>query len=449
MLNDPSKELDLLHEVFDDLFPLLRSITGPGIEASIDYFQQYMPLVTTKVPSGSKVFDWTVPDEWHCKRARLWTPNGDLLCDSMVNNLHVLNYSEPVDAQMDLEELDSHLHSLPDLPEAVPYVTSYYSRTWGLCLKHNVRQHLPSGKYRVLIESEFKVGGVPFATCVLPGESSREILLASYLCHPSLANNELSGPLVLLALYRRIAAWERRRFSYRFVLNPETIGSLCFLSQFNEHLQEYLEAGLVITCIGGPATSLRYKASRRGNSLIDQLSRRISTGLEATPMPLRYEDFSPVSGSDERQYCSPGFNLPMGQFARSVYGDFPGYHNSLDDKQFMGIERLVESVDTIESLLKLTELGGKPVNLAPFGEPQLGKRGLYPNVNAASTWETSAAGVDGRTQLNRIMTILSMADGHTEMAKIADRCECTIRDLEGLVKRLEQEELLKFNTTSL
>lgn len=442
-----SSDGELIDQAFDDLFPLMRSITGPGIEASLDYFRQFIPLECYKVPTGTQVFDWTVPPEWHFRRARLWGPDGNIICDSSHHTLHVVNYSEAVNGIFSLEELQPHLHSLPHLPEAIPYVTSYYQRNWGFCLSDEVRKHLAPGDYRAEIDAEFKDGGVPFGTCVLEGASSSEIMLTSYLCHPSLANNELSGPLAMLALYRRLKAWPKRRYSYRFVLNPETIGSLCFLSRFGDHLKNNLEAGLILTCVGGDAQTLRYKASRRGVTGLDRLMERLAAGLERSGMPVRTEPFVPTGGSDERQYCSPGFNLPVGQIARSVYGaGYIGYHNSLDTKEFMGVDRLVETVDTLEQTLKLLDITGRPVNQSPYGEPQLGKRGLYPNMNSAITRILSNDETeDGRTRLNRILTVLNMADGHTDTLQMADACGCSLSALAPTLETLEAQGLLKFD----
>jgi aminopeptidase-like protein len=444
-------EYELLNSAFDALFPIMRSITGPGIEESIRYFSQYMPLTIEKVPTGEKVFDWTVPQEWHLKRARLWGPSGEIVCDTDIHTLHVVNYSEPVDKVLTLEQLEPHLHSLPHLEEAIPYVTSYYSKTWGFCLKEAERKKLQEGSYRVLIESEFIDGGVPFATCVLPGESEREILISSYLCHPSLANNELSGPLVMLALYRRLSSWKKRRYSYRFLLNPETIGSLSFLSRYHGHLRDNLEAGFIMTCMGGHAEKLRYKASRRGDTLLDQLMRRFSESREPTcRLPISYTDFCPLGGSDERQFCSPGFNFPVGQIARTVYGQYDGYHTSLDDKESMGIDSLIESVDEMEHILKLMEFSGNPVNQAPYGEPQLGKRGLYPNTNAHSTRDKSGdSQKDGRMQLNYMLHVLSLADGYTSTSTIADICKCSLDELRGAIDMLEEHDLIKFGAEPL
>ena len=428
----------LLDGLFDELFPILRSITGPGLIQSLEIFSRYMPLKIEGISSGEKVFDWTVPEEWHLKTARLIGPAGETVLDARDNNLHVLNYSESVDHELSLEELQNHLYSLPDNPAAVPYVTSYYNRRWGFCLSDAQRCALKPGNYRAHIESRFESGKVPFATCVLEGESDHEVVLSSYLCHPSMANNELSGPLTLLSLFLRLSAWPRRRFTYRFVLNPETIGALCFLSRYGDQLKDKMVGGLVLTCLGGPKKKLSYKTSRQESSLFDRLADRWArSGLvESRP-------FTPTHGSDERQYCSPGFNLPMGQMARTIYGDYDGYHNSMDTKEFMTIAALVDSAEEIELFLKRAEIAGPFVNLAPYGEPQLGKRGLYPTENSASTWARSSDDTaDHRIVLNRLLMVLNYSDGKESMLQIADRCGCRLIDLEPIVDRLEKEGLL-------
>lgn len=436
-------EKELLNQLFDELFPLMRSITGPGIEKSIEIFGRYMPLNITKIPTGTKVFDWTVPQEWHFKQAKLIDPDGNIVCDARVNNLHVMNYSESIDKDIILEELEPHLHSIPELPTAIPYVTSYYKRTWGFCLAHNDRIRLKPGKYRAIIDAEFVEGGVPFAQCVLEGESSKEILITSYLCHPSLANNELSGPLALLGVYNRIKKWNKRRYSYRFLLNPETIGALCFLHEHAKELKENLISGFTLTCIGGPAKELKYKSSRLEDSLINKV---VKYDKKITSLPIEVVPFTPLGGSDERQYCSPGFNLPMGQFSRTTYGKYDGYHNSLDTKDFMKIESVIESVETVEQILKYIEISGNPINMQPFGEPQLGKRDLYPNMNSNKTRKNSEDKyVDGRTQLNRILLMLNMADGENSLIDIANAAGCSVDDLLPILFKLEENELIKYN----
>ena len=429
---------EFLDSLFDELFPILRSITGPGLRRSLDIMGRYMPLKVSIVPTGTQVFDWEVPPEWHLKSARLTGPQGETIADADVLNLHVLNYSEPVDKVLSLAELENHLHSIPDLPEAVPYVTSYYKRRWGFCIADTVRRALKPGNYHAVIDSAFVRGGVPVADSLLPGESVREIMLTSYLCHPSLANNELSGPLVLLGLYHRLKAWPRRRFTYRFVLNPETIGSLCYLHLNGEALRKNLHAGLVLTCLGGPET-LSYKKSRRGTSILDRL-----VEAEAEKRQIRIRKFDPRGGSDERQYCSPGFNLPVGQMARSIYDAYPGYHNSLDNKPFMSIEALVDSINQIEALLKTTEIADCFANQSPYGEPQLGKRGLYPNLNSAAiAAHSNDTMIDARTFLNHLLTILSYSDGHYTMLDIAGMIGTELEALRPVVEKLESAGLLK------
>jgi len=436
------EEKRILNSLFDELFPIMRSITGPGLEQSMNIFCRHMPLEISKVKSGTKVFDWVVPLEWHFKRAKLTGPTGKVICDSNDLNLHVVNYSEAIDKKINLDDLDAHLHSIPELPQAVPYVTSYYKRDWGFCLSHEQRKKLQPGFYHVSIDSKFVNGGVPFAQCKIVGESKKEILLSSYLCHPSLANNELSGPLVLLLLYHRIKKWPKKRYTYRFLINPETIGALCFLSMHKNELVENLISGLILTCLGGPSNHLLYKSSRKKNTLINRV---IDYKEKKTLLPIVKTPFTPVNGSDERQYCSPGFNFPVGQLSRSTYGSYKGYHNSLDTKAFMGIGHLIESADTLEQLLKYAEICGKPVNLSPFGEPQLGKRNLYPNMNSNQTrFHSADTFVDGRTQLTRMLTLLNMADGETDLIEISKEAKCSVDELLPTLLQLEEHNLIEF-----
>lgn len=434
-----SKLHSILESLFDDLFPLCRSISGYGIEQTLDYLSRFMPLQVTHTPPGTKVFDWDAPPQWNFHRARLWDPSGTLICDSNNNNLHVMSYSEPVDCQLPLDELRKHLYSLPQVPDAVPYVTSYYKRRWGFCLTENQLAQLPDGTYKVKIESSFSnKGGVPYATCVLPGESSREVLISSYVCHPSMANNELSGPLTLLGLFLKISTWKKRRLSYRFVLNPETIGSLCFLKDYAEHLKQNLLSGMILTCIGGPFEQLRYKASFSGMSLLDQLIRSYANRNEQS---YSYSSFSPLSGSDERQYGAPGFRLPVAQMSRAPVGEYPGYHSSADTKESMGIESLVDSVERLELLLKDLEIAGCAKNLCPFGEPQLGKRGLYPTINAPSSEQNS----QGRAELNKLLMILNRADGETNMLSVANELDIPVSELRETIEKLENAGLLSYS----
>ena len=422
---------------------MLRSITGPGIEKSYEIMGRYIPLSIFGVPTGTPVFDWMTPPEWHCKSATLTGPDGSVVCDLDMSNLHVLNYSEGIDQRFSLQELQPHLHSLSTLPDAIPYVTSYYKRRWGFCLTQRQRDALVPGNYHAKIEAEFKEGRVPLAHSLLQGRSEREIVLSSYLCHPSLANNELSGPLVLLGLYLRIQKWKDRNHAFRFILNPETIGSLCYLHLHGAELKRKMDAGLVLTCLGGPG-DLSYKQSRRESSLGD----RLADHWVQRQQPITVRRFTPSGGSDERQYCSPGFNLPMGQFARSVYGQYDGYHNSLDTKEFMSIDALIDSINVIEDFLKELDYAGTWKNEAPYGEPQLGRRGLYPTLNSPNVvWkELQTMGGDGESVLlERILYVLNYSDGDHDLIDIARRCGCSVSDLIPVASRLQQEGLLSFS----
>lgn len=433
-----SQEFQLLDSLFDELFPILRSISGEGIERSLEILCRHIPLAIEGVPSGSTVFDWTTPDAWDCSEAWLLDPDENEVLNLHDSNLHVVNYSIPFDGVLELSELQSHLHSIPSLPTAIPYVTSYYQREWGLCLAHEKRKSLKPGKYRVHIASSLKPGRIPFGSAVLRGSSTKEVLLSSYLCHPSLANNELSGPLVLLALYGRISKWKSRRHTFRFLLAPETIGSLCYLSRYGAELADRLTAGLVLTCLGGP-DQLSYKSSRRETSVPDLLALSWHARSE-----IRFRDFTPVGGSDERQFCSPGFNLPVGQMARTIYGEYPGYHNSLDTKDFMTIEALLESVDEIERYLIELDHSGPWVNVSPWGEPQLGARGLYPNTNSEGTRSNSSdTRNDNREFLNDVLFLLSYCDGFNDLVTVSNKSGKSITSMLPALNALIEAGLIK------
>ena len=426
------KEFDWLDTRFDELWPITRSITGPGFRKSLEILQQDIPLEVESVPSGTEVFDWEIPPEWRIHKAKLTGPDGEIYADLDETNLAVVNYSEPVVQRLTLDELDSHLYTLPEHPEATPYVTSYYERNWGFCLPHNTYESLPEGEYHAYIDSELDdEGRLNYGHTVLEGESDREVLLSTYLCHPSLANNELSGPLVMSSLYNRIAAWDNRKFTYRFVVIPETIGSLTYLSEYGDVLQENMVAGLVLTCLGGPEQTLSYKKTRRGDTLLDKIVRHIYNHAK---FDIRFRNFD-TFGSDERQYCSPGFNLPVGQFARTVYGEYEEYHNSFDNKSFLDIGKLVNSAETIELILNKLEYAGYYLNKEPFGEPMMSKRDLYPYINEPD--QSSRGDV-----ILQMMRILNYSDGHHSIVDIAEEFDVSLDNLELAVKTLTESGLL-------
>jgi aminopeptidase-like protein len=329
--------------------------------------------------------------------------------------------------------LEPHLYTLPELPDVTPYVTSYYERNWGFCLPHSVYESLPDGEYHAYIDSEFVEGELNYGHAILEGETDREVLLSANVCHPSLANNELSGPLVLTSLYRRLRKWDRREFTYRFVLVPEAIGSLAYLSRYGEHLQESLAGGLVLTCLGGPKGNLSYKRTRKKNSRIDETVEHVNKYQDIS---FRFREFDPTGGSDERQYCSPGFNLPVGQFARTVYGNYKEYHNSGDTREFMGIDKLVESSEIIEQVLRSLEYNKSYVNTEPYGEPMLSKRNLYPTINQPNSHS-------GREFVDRVMMMMNYSDGDHSAIEIAERCDCYIGEMKSIIDSLCEANLLE------
>lgn len=429
---------------FDELFPICRSITGNGYRESLNILGRIVPFEIKKFPSGTPVFDWIVPEEWNINDAYILTPDGRKIADFKRNNLHIVGYSEPIDRRVSFEELNQHLHSLPDEPDLVPYVTSYYQKTWGFCVSHQVRQSLSTqGLYRVFIDAEHKNGSVDIGLAHLPSTESATaptVLITSYLCHPSLANNELSGPLILCSLFERLSRWTRRRLNYLFVINPETIGTICFLSDIEAIVKTPIHSGLVITCVGGPSPTLSYQLSRRENSPLDRLFSRASE--EAADILIR--KFDPSDASDERQYCSSEFNLPVGQIARSVYGKYREYHNSGDNKKFVRLDLFVQTAERIEKFLFINDSNRRLRRKQPYCEIQLGKRGLYPNLSSPLTLNDSSDQVrNDRNQLKAISYLLSYADGEHDLIDIAHKSGIPVDFLVNITDLLDSHDLLK------
>ena len=421
-----AEELTALETYFDRLFPILRSITGAGVRATHDILGELVRLERFEVPSGTPAFDWTVPKEWAVKEAYIVTPSGERILDIRDNNLHLLNYSAPFRGRLSRRELDKHLHSLPEQPNAIPYLTTYYKERWGFCLTHAQRQSLAAGDYEVVIDTELKEGSLTLSEAVLPGESAEEILISTYTCHPSMANNELSGPLVAAFLYRRIAALENRRYTYRFVFLPETIGALVYLNRRGEQLKKNLVAGYVVTCIGD-AGGFTYKRSKQHHSLADRAAEYALRDEAAEIL-----DFSPF-GSDERQYCSPGFNLPVGSLMRTMYGRYPEYHTSLDNKGFVSFTALQASVDVYEETLLTLEQNRRYLNLFPHGEPRLDKRGLYDSLGHSNVPDLTKT----------VLWLLSYSDGEHDLLDIAKRSEFSVAQLHAAAQRCVQVGLLE------
>jgi aminopeptidase-like protein len=394
------------HALASELWPICRSITGRGVRETLSRLKREMPgLSIAAVKSGTRAFDWTVPQEWEINDAHIISPDGVKVVDFQRNNLHVVGYSTAVDAELDLEELRPHLHTLPDQPDAIPYVTSYYTRRWGFCLSQRQLDQLPNGRYKVRIDARHFDGELTYADLLIPGDEPREVLISTYVCHPSMANNELSGPVVATALARWLASLTRRRFTYRFVFVPETIGSIVYISRNLDHLRSHVFAGFNVTCIGDDR-SYSYVPSRQGTSISDRAARHVLAHIDPEFKRYRWED----RGSDERQYCSPGVDLPVASIMRSKYGEYPEYHTSLDDLTLVTPSGLGGGWAALRSAIEVIELDCYP-KVTVLCEPQLGKRGLYPTLS------TKVSGQQVRTMMN----LISQSDGTSSMLEIAER----------------------------
>lgn len=388
-----------------DLFPLNRSLTGEGTRDTLRYLQTLIPEMSIhEIPSGTQVFDWNVPKEWSINEAYVETLDGSKVIDMKLSNLHVVGYSTPVDSIISREELDQHLHSLPDQPTAIPYVTSYYSENWGFCVTQEQRESLAESQYRVKIDSKLFDGNLTYAELIIPGTTKDEVLLSTYVCHPSMANNELSGPVVMTALARWLEQQGELHYTYRILFISETIGAITYLSKHLDSLKANVKAGWVLTCIGDDR-AYSYVPSRLGGTLADRISLKV---LEERGH--KYIKYSFLDrGSDERQWCSPGVDLPVCSLMRSKYGEYPEYHTSLDDFNVVTEVGLQGGLDMMVDCIKLLE-ANKFWKLNTLGEPQLGKRGLYPNIS------TKASGGIVRDMTN----VITYADGIHDVIQISD-----------------------------
>jgi aminopeptidase-like protein len=409
-----------------ELYPICRSITGAGVRKTLRLINHRIDLDWHEVPSGTRVFDWEVPLEWNIEDAWVADSDGRRVVDFNAHNLHILNYSEPVRTSMPLEELKSRLHSIPAHEDWIPYRTSYYRRQWGFCLRHRELQRLRPGKYEIVVDSSLAPGALTYAECVLPGRSKDEVLFFTHICHPSLANDNTSGMAVATALAAWIAA-APRRYSYRLVFAPGTIGSLCWLQRNQQRLGR-VRHGLVLGLLADPAP-FTYKRSRRGDCEIDRLVEYVTRGIDPQT---RVIDFEPY-GYDERQLCSPGFNLPVGRLTRSVNDGYPEYHSSADDLALMSAGRLEQSLEACKQVVEVLESNRRYINLSPKGEPRLGKRGLYGAVGGRSPADRERA----------MLWVLNQSDGGASLLDIAQRSGISFPAIKLVADELEQARLLR------
>ncbi len=419
---------DEIYQLARKLWPLNRSISGEGVRETLDVISKYIPSINIKsIPSGTKVFDWTVPKEWRVKEAYILDPNGKKICDYSINNLHLVGYSAPFKGNIELEELKKHLHTLPDQPTAIPYVTSYYKSRWGFCLTHDQLNTLENGTYEVVIDTTLFDGKIDYGELIIKGKSDKEIFLSTYICHPSMANNELSGITVVTFLSKWLLEINNPEYSYRIIFIPETIGSIAYLSMNYKEMKKKIIAGFNVSCVGDDR-AYSYLPSRSGNTLSDLVAKHILKWIDKNFIEYSWLD----RGSDERQYCAPGIDLPIASILRSKYGSYPEYHTSLDNLEKVVTPKGLEGgYWALRKAIKAIERN-KRYKASFLCEPQMGKRGLY------STLSTKQSDI----KVKLMMDILSFSDGENSLVNIAENLNVPVWSLYDSVDILEKHNLI-------
>ena len=417
-----------IHKFAKELWPINRSITGEGLRKTLQKISNHLPELEIKsILSGTKVFDWTVPKEWSVKEAYIITPSGDKICDFSKNNLHLIGYSTPFEGEISFDELKKKLHTLPDQPEAIPYITSYYKERWGFCLSQKQFDTLKNGKYKVVIKSTLFDGELNYGELLIKGKSDKEIFLSTYICHPSMANNELSGPSVVTFLARWLQEIEEKDFSYRIIFIPETIGSITYLSQNYKEMKDKIYAGFNVSCVGDDR-AYSYLPSRNGKTISDMIAKHVLKWIDPNFIEYSWLD----RGSDERQYCAPGIDLPIASILRTKYGKYPEYHTSLDNlENVVTPQGLDGGYWAIRKALEAIERN-KKYKITVLCEPQLGERGLYPTLSTKAI----------NKEVKLMMNFISFCDGQVSLLEIAENLNLPIWELYELVDKLESHKLI-------
>ncbi|WP_400191536.1 DUF4910 domain-containing protein [Hymenobacter sp. B81] len=419
-----------MHALLRELYPICRSITGEGVRQTLRILTEHLPpgLTIHEVPSGSRVLDWTVPPEWNIHEAYVRDAAGRRIIDFRRHNLHVVGYSTPVQGWVSRAELEAHLHSLPEQPELIPYRTSYYSPAWGFCLAHSQREQLRDAAYEVCIDSSLDPNGsLTYGQWVLPGQTAEEVLLSCHICHPSLANDNLSGVVVAVALAHWLAR-QPRRFTYRLLFVPATVGAIAWLHEHRHAVLPQIRHGLVLSLLGG-AGAFTYKSSRQGSAEVD---RAVALALRDAGAAHELRNFSPY-GYDERQFCSPGFNLPVGCLTRTPFGEFPEYHTSADNCDLVQPGQLTAALGLLRNVCRVLEHNHRYQNLSPYGEPQLGRRGLYKHVGG---------GLDGYQWQMALLWVLNQSDGQHSLLDVAEHSGLPFALLRRAARQLAAVDLL-------